>query len=148
MTALLLVSAWKVLVGIGVVLIISEIFVPGFVMLPAGIGFLLAAIVGAFTNQWIPLLAALAASELVVFWFFKNVLKSYHGKTKAYTNAEGMIGAECRVTEAIVSGGTGYVKLYGDLWMAKSTTGEALEKDLRVVIVKTEGNKVYVERMV
>jgi membrane protein implicated in regulation of membrane protease activity len=94
------------------------------------------------------LLGALALSQVAVFWLFKDVFKSYHAKTRAYTNAEGMIGAECVVTETIPLGGAGYVKLYGDHWVAKSTSGEILEKETRVVIVKIEGNKVYVERLV
>lgn len=139
------IEAWKILSLIGTLLVVSEIFIPGFVVLPIGIGFLVTAIVALFTPHWVTLLAVLAAAEVATFWFFKSYLKKYHAKTRAYTNAEGMIGAECIVTETIPLGGSGYVKLYGDQWQAKTMVGKVLKVNSRVVIVKTEGNKVFVE---
>jgi membrane protein implicated in regulation of membrane protease activity len=139
---------WQILIAIGAILIISEIVVPGFVMLPIGIGFVLAAGVSALTPNWAIILASLAAFEVAIFWVFQRYLKKFHARTRSYTNAEGMIGAECVVTETIPKGGTGYVKLYGDLWPAKCPSGGTHAVGNRMVIVKTEGNKVHVEPLV
>lgn len=139
------VPAWQLLLIVGGVLAISEIFVPGFVMLPIGIGFLLTAGVAAFTDQWVVLLACLAVFEAGTFWIFQKHLKKYQQKTKAYTGAEGMVGQEATVTELIPRGGLGYVKLYGDVWQARSVHGGEIPVGSRVIIAKTEGNKVCVE---
>lgn len=137
--------AWKIFAIIGVVLMIAEIFVSGFVLLPIGMGFLLAAAASLVIHDWFALLGLLAFFEITMFWFFQTYLKKLNAKTRAYTNAEGMIGKECTVIEAIPKGGAGYVKLYGDQWQALSSVGGSIAVGERVVITRTEGNKVYVE---
>ena len=138
-------TAWQILAIVGVALMIAEIFINGFVLLPIGLGFLFTALIAVFVAQWPILLAVLAGSQAVIFWIFQRHLKKLHAQTRAYTNAEGMLGSECVVTERIARGQSGYVKLYGDRWEARSYSEEALEAGTRVVITKIEGNKVLVE---
>ncbi len=144
---LLHLNAWEILLAIGILLIVGEIFVSGFILLPLGLSFLLTALLAVFVQNWAILLFTLAVLEVGVFVFFKKALRPYHGKTKAYTNAEGMVGQECEVVETIPANGMGYVKLYGDQWQAKSLEDKPLKAGLRVIITKIDGNKVQVEPM-
>jgi len=137
-------ATWQIFGAIGVMLALSEIFVSGFITLPIGLGFLLTAVFSIFIHEWSILLAILAVFQVVIFLVFQKYLKLYPAKTRAYTNAEGMVGAECIVTEPISPAQPGYVKLYGDLWQAK-TFGRALAVGERATITKIEGNKVFVE---
>ena len=136
---------WQLFTVLGLLLIVAEIFVSGFVLLPIGVAFLLTALSSLFVQDWIWLLVLLGEFQILMFGVFQRVLKKYHGKTRAYTGAEGMIGAECVVTEAILPGQSGYVKLYGDLWQARSMDQATYQIGKRVVITKMEGNKVFVE---
>ena len=144
----LAIPPWQLLTVIGVILIVAEIAVPGFIMLPIGLGFLLTAGVAAFTSSWIVLLACLAAFEIAIYFLFSKQLRRFHSRTKAYTNAEGMVGNECIVSEAIPKGGHGYVKLYGDTWQARTESGSPMEVGTRAIITRIDGNKVCVEPIV
>ena len=141
------VPVWEVLALIGLILVIAEIFVSGFVLLPAGIAFLITAPVPLVTNSWVVIFLVLAAALLTVFWVFKKYLRGYHEKTSTYTNVEGMVGKECVVTEKVDSGSEGYVKLYGDSWAAYNSQGEAFAVGDRVVITKLDGNQVEIEKL-
>jgi membrane protein implicated in regulation of membrane protease activity len=137
--------AWQIFAILGIALLIAEIFVSGFVLLPIGVAFLLTAAASIFISSWPALVAILAVAQLLVFWVFQNHLKKYLARTRAYTNAEGMIGSECVVTETIRPDQFGQVKLYGDTWQAGTYHPEPLEKGRRVAITRIDGNKVFVE---
>lgn len=137
--------AWQIFAAIGVLLAVAEIFMPGFIVLPIGIGFLLTAPVAMATDSLGVQLAALAIIEVIVFVLMRRYGPKL-GKTQTYSAAEGMVGQECEVIEDITPSRLGYVKLYGDRWQAKSFT-ETLLKGSRATIVKLEGNKVIVEAM-
>ncbi len=140
-------SMWQALAIIGVVLIISELLVGGFVLLPIGLAFLVTAGFSAFITNWSELLTLLAFIEVGTFFIFKKYLGQFRVRTSIRTNAGGMVGQECVVVEPIVVGESGYVKLYGDLWSARSCSQGDIKKGDHVVIVKIDGNKVVVEPM-
>lgn len=136
---------WQLFLSIGVLLTAAEIFVPGFVVLPIGIGFILTAGVAALTDHLVIQLLALAFFEVLTFFVFTKFLRRYLGTTNLYTNAEGMVGKQVEVIETIGKHTPGYVKLYGDRWLAQCDLDETLEKGTQVVIIATSGNRVIVE---
>ncbi len=139
------IAAWKLLAMIGLIFVIAEPVIPGFVVLPIGLAFLATAVVAVFAPTWIILLPVLAVFEVLTFTLFQTVLKKHLGKTSVYTNAEGMVGQECEVIESIGSQSAGCVKLYGDQWVAKTDCGVDLKKGAKVLIARVDGNKVWVE---
>ena len=54
------------------------------------------------------------------------------------SNAEAMVGQEGRVSERIDEGGFGRVAIDGDDWKARSEDDSAIEKDVRVRVVKMD----------
>lgn len=134
---------WHIFAALGVILVILEIFTPSFFMLPAGVAFLL-------TAAWAPLLDSLTANIgvlalhlIVIYTIFYLWVWPRMSKKAPQTNASGMSGQIATVTEAVRPDGTsGYVKLYGDSWRAISE--HSFEIGERVVILRTDGNKVVV----
>ena len=62
------------------------------------------------------------------------------------TNADRIIGCEAVVLEEIQPiQGTGQVKVMGQIWSAKSLTGEPVAKDKTVTVKAIEGVKLVVE---
>lgn len=137
-------APYQLLGALGLALIISEIFIPGFILLPAGVAFLMAALVGLFTDSWYVLLPALAAFEVFAFVVLRNWLSKFNPRQSFHTNADAMTGQECDVIETIQPSHGGYVKLYGDQWSARSDHPEEIRVGKRVRIVRVEGNKVWV----
>jgi membrane protein implicated in regulation of membrane protease activity len=138
---------WQWLVAAGAFLILAEAIIPGFFAMPLGIGLIFTGLVAIFTDNHVVILAALVVFEVASVIYLRRVLKKLIGNTKLVSNADGMIGQEAIVTEEIEAGGTGYVKLYGDRWMARSFSEKKLGVGKKVVITKLDGNKVWVDPM-
>lgn len=141
---LLEMPAWQVFAAVGICLSVGEIFIPGFIALPIGIGFILAAPIAYFSNSLVLQLVALALAELLVFVLLKK-FRPEMSKPAIYSNTEGMVGKECEVIEAISAKHPGYVKLYGDQWQAKTYSMRTFKPGERVIISRIDGNKVFIE---
>jgi membrane protein implicated in regulation of membrane protease activity len=139
-------QAWHVYSVIGLMLIGAEVFVPGFIMLPVGLAFVMTALAAAFLPSLTVQLVILAVSSLVMFFLFRQWAQKIKGTSSGYaSNVEAMIGKEALVTEEIDNRkGTGYVKLYGDSWRALSSLDKRIATSKTVKIDRVDGNKVFV----
>ncbi|NBW99209.1 NfeD family protein [bacterium] len=144
METLQTVPPYQVLGAIGFIFALLEMAVAGFFMLPIGVAFLATALVALWVPSWNILLAVLAAFEVVSFLVLRRWFTSKM-PSELPMNVQGMIGQECEVIETIGPQNPGYVKLYGDQWVAKSSAGREISKGERVVIEKIDGNKVWVK---
>lgn len=136
---------WIQLLVVGTILVLAETVIPGFVIMPIGIGFILTAGVTAITNNLYVITTFAGVFQLLSFYLTRKYMKKAFEPPKKRTTAEGMLGQEAIVTEEITPGGNGYVKLYGDLWMAKSFNERPLPAGSKVTITKIDGNKVWVQ---
>ncbi len=64
------------------------------------------------------------------------------------TNANALIGKEGIVTEAINPDQPGYVKIQGELWLARSLAKTQLQKGTLVRVVNIRGAHVVVEEII
>ena len=82
---------------------------------------------------------ALAATRPLVTKLMKKDIKP--------TNADRVLGGSARVTERIDNDvPTGAVYIDGKTWSARSSTGEIIEPDAMVRVIRMEGVKLYVEK--
>ena len=82
--------------------------------------------------------AALAVTRPLVTKLMKKDIKP--------TNADRVLGGVARVTERIDNDvPTGAVYIDGKTWSARSSSGESIEPDTMVRVVRMEGVKLYVE---
>lgn len=137
--------AWQVYLGIAIVLVIAEIFVPGFVLFPIGVGFLLTAVVSLFVDSPMWQLLALAVNVAMALFFIRKYLKRHQQGESLPTNMAHLVGKEVIVIEGIDAEGRGYVKVYGDRWQAVPVDGCVLKVGEKVTICGVEGNKVLVK---
>ena len=137
-------SWWEVLGIIGVLLLIAEVFAPGFVAFPAGAAFLLTAGVALFTNNAVVLLVALAFTSALAFFVVNKFIRPLVAKNSAPTAVDAMVGKVGRVTTPIEAGKRGgVVALYGDRWQAEAEV--SIDTEAEVEIVSVEGNRVTVK---
>lgn len=141
---------WIIWLILAVLFAIIEIFTPGFVVLTFSFGAILALIVSLFSKSLILQLLAFAAGSFYFFIyvrkFFLKLLTKNNGNIK--TNIDSLIGKKAIVTQKIPGGiKKGYVKVGPEQWLAISITGESIEKDELVKVVKIEGNTLYVEKI-
>lgn len=146
--------AWILWTVLGVILIIAEIFTPGFVLLWFGIGALAAALAGlvgvsSLTIQFlifvIVSIALTAASRTIFVNYFSREKTGSDLKT-GVDALPGKIGTVVSSSRGALSEGA--VKVYGSTWTAYPAEGEGpLEAGDRVTVERVQGASIYVRRL-
>lgn len=135
---------WHLLTMAGIGFIILEILLPGFILMPIGLGFLATALAAVWVTDDTAILLILGANILVFLFFVRRFFQPSAEPTLA-TGADDMVGKTVVVVEEIDAAGLkGYVKLYGDLWRAIGPEGQTIAKGQTVTITAIDGNKVIV----
>ena len=105
---------------------------------------LFAAMLGASVPAQI--IICLAVGTVLMLVFRKWVIAKVNTRRER-TNSDRVIGELAFVTEAIDNRqGIGAVKVQGKEWSARADSGEAIEKDVQVKILRIEGVRLWVER--
>lgn len=103
---------------------------------------LIAALLGA--EIWLQVVLFLVVSA-VALYFTRPLAKKYINAKVEPTNADMVIGKECRVTEAIDNiAGTGAVYVDGKTWTARSESDEVIPEGTLVTAKRIEGVKLIV----
>lgn len=136
---------FNTLLILGVLLMVAEIFVPGFVLLPIGLGLFTAAFWTYVTDSTTVVIVLAAVHAALIFLVSHRFLRN-KPVDGVKTNVDHMIGQKVIVSEAIHAQQGGYVKLYGDTWKAHTTDGSSAEVGDEVIIRSLSGNKVFVSK--
>ena len=119
----MILEAWQIWTASALVLLILEVFMPGFVVACLGIGAF-----GGALAAWLGLvfewqLIAAGATSLIGFVFLRPVmLKMGFSGDETLSGTEALIGKEVTVTKAFDdASGFGRCKIDGDDWRAKLT---------------------------
>lgn len=130
-----LASLWFVL---GLVLMLAELAVPGFVIFFLGVGAMVAAAVAQFTDaslltQGYVFVGASVLSLVIGRRCFRKTLHGKRGEPVEDADDDGMVGAVGEVTEAIAPPRTGRVSLRGSEWAARAERPIAKGETVTVV---------------
>jgi len=136
---------WLIWLLAGLALGILEILTPGFVLACFSFGCFVAAIVAAldFSLSW--QISFFAGTTFVLFISARQLFGKLFGakKEQVSTNVERLIGMTA-VTLEEVDEQRGQVKVEGEAWSARSASGEKLPADLKVRVLRMDGNKLVV----
>ncbi len=103
---------------------------------------LLAAMCGA--QLWLQIVLFLVASAATLY-FTRPLVKRYVNSKVEPTNADMVIGKECRVTETVDNiAGTGAVYVDGKTWTARSADDEVIPEGTLVTAKSIDGVKLIV----
>ena len=146
--------AWILWTVLGIVLIIAEIFTPGFVLLWFGVGALAAALasflglgLAAQVVVFILLSSLLTALSRTIFVnYFTRPGEAGGGLRSGADALPGQVGTV--VTSSSGAMQEGAVKVFGSTWTAYPAEGEEpLEAGDRVVVERLRGASIYVRRV-
>jgi membrane protein implicated in regulation of membrane protease activity len=144
---------WILWVVLGVVLIIAEVFTPGFVLLWFGVGALAAALasmlgagLGLQFLTFILISTALTALSRTIFVNYFTREGEPDGLKSGAAGMPGQVGTV--VTSSRGALDEGAVKVFGSVWTAYPAEGEPpLEAGDRVVVERLKGASIYVRRV-
>lgn len=138
---------WHWWAGLGIVLFILEIFVPGFFLVCLGIGCMggsLAAGLGLGVGFQ---LFAFSAFALLAFFTVRPILmKRMWNGPDVRTNMDALVGQRGRVTQDFDPGlRLGRVSAAGDDWRAECTSDKVLRVGDLVEVIRVESNTLVVK---
>lgn len=131
-------EAFHILIVIGVILFIAEIFLPGFIAGSLATGFLLAAL-----GSWLGLetkwqILMFSIGVLITFFTIRPLMMKLEKRSekKIKTNQDILIGRTGKVVETINNNeNTGRVSIDGDIWRSESADGSVIETGSTVEII-------------
>lgn len=135
---------WLILAGI---LLILEFVTEGFLICWFGVGALAAMVVSFFAaeNYLLQIITFFVVSAILVLCTRKFTSK-FEPHTTNTSNVYSILGKEAIVTTEIDNAsGKGQIKIDGDIWSAKSESGENISANSKVEILRIEGVKVIVK---
>jgi membrane protein implicated in regulation of membrane protease activity len=139
---------WENWIYAGIILLILEIFTPGFVVACIGIGAIFASVTAYFELSVSIQLLIFSLTTLFSFlairpYILKHIYKS--GK-ETITNADSLIGKTAKVNETINNDlGKGRVTIYGDNWRVRSIDDSEIKKGETVEVLKIESTVLIVK---
>jgi membrane protein implicated in regulation of membrane protease activity len=145
---------WILWTVLGVILIIAEIFTPGFVLLWFGVGALAAAFAGllgvtSLTIQFLIFITVSVSLTAASRTIFVNYFSREKTGTELKTGVDslpGQIGTVVSSSRGALNEGA--VKVYGSTWTAYPAEGEEpLEAGDRVAVERVQGSSIYVRRV-
>ena len=146
--------SWILWTVLGVILIIAEVFTPGFVLLWFGVGALAAAFAG-LVGVSSPILQFLifAVVSVSLTAASRTIFVNYFSREKTGSDLKtgvdalpGKIGTVVSSSKGALNEGA--VKVYGSTWTAYPAEGEEpLEAGDRVAVERVQGASIYVRRI-
>ncbi len=138
---------WHWWAGAALILMIAEIFVPGFFLLCLGIGCLGGSIAAAVTTEPAVQLIAFSIVSLICFFTIRPLLMKQfwkHGEVR--TNIDALVGQRGKVTQDFEHGlRLGRVSVAGDDWRAECITDQLLRTGDIIEVVRVDSNTLIVK---
>lgn len=140
-------EVWHLLITIGIVAFIIEIFTAGFISGSIGIGFFFASAGNYFelAPKWQILLFSLGI--VLTYVFIRPIITKYGNvKTDVRTNKDALIHKTGRVIQEInPNENTGRVSIDGDDWKASTKNNKTIQVGTRVKVVSIDSVILFVE---
>ena len=138
--------------GVWIIAVVAFLAVEGITVGLTAIWFALGSLAAMFCALaggavWLQIVLFLLVSAVALYFTRPLVKKHINGKVIP-TNADAVIGKECRVTETVDNiAGTGAVYVDGKTWTARSVDDSVIEKGTLVAAQRIEGVKLIVEKI-
>lgn len=141
-------EVWHIWVIAAIVLLIAEIFTPGFLLACFGVGCLASGLVSFLGMGFEIQIATFCASALAVFFGIRPFLLKYFYSSadKIETNVDALIGKTGLVSERIdPRTNKGRVIIGGEDWRGVSIDETVIEVGEKITVVRVEGTKLFVK---
>ncbi len=129
-----------------IIFIVVEAVSVGLLTIWFAFGALVALIASYFQLSFMVQVAIFAITSLLLLFYTRPIIKKFITPRSVKTNAESLIGKKAVVIKEITEHAYGQVKVGAQVWTAKATTQETINKDSEVIIDAIEGVKLIVKK--
>ena len=136
---------WLVWLIAGILLVVGEIFTPGFVLACFSFGCFAAAIAAALDFNLTVQVIVFSATTFVIFLSIRPIVFKLRSGTRPQvrTNVERLVGLSAIALNEI-DDWQGEAKLEGEVWTSRSENGQVIPAGSKVRVLRVEGNKLIV----
>jgi membrane protein implicated in regulation of membrane protease activity len=136
---------WGVWVIIAIVFAVVEMVTTEFFSLFFALGGLVAALLAVVTEDWVLQTVVFIVASVIFTWRLRPILLRSYLSNEVKTNVARQAGRVGIVVQEINNlEAQGQVKVDGELWTARSESGETIAAGQRVEVVRIEGVKAIV----
>jgi membrane protein implicated in regulation of membrane protease activity len=143
-------SAWQIWTLLGVLLLVAEMFTPGFWLACLAVGAFAGGVAGLLpgVGTTVEVIVASVTSLASMVGLRPMLMRRFRlGATELRTNVEALLGKTGVVTERIEGGARqGRLVVEGENWRGASVDKGILEPGTRVMVVQVDGTTLLVER--
>lgn len=136
---------WEWWAVAALVLLIAEIFVPGFFLVCLGIGCMFSALAAGLGATATVQLLVFSAFSLAAFFTVRPFMLKAFVKNDLKTGADALAGRRAKVTQDFDAMHMGRVSIDGDDWRAEAIGNNTFRVGDSVEIVRVESNTVIVK---
>ncbi len=136
---------WEWWAVAALLLLIAEIFVPGFFLVCLGIGCVFSALAASLDASATVQLLVFSAFSLTAFFTVRPLMMKHFMKTDMKTGADALAGRKARVTQEFDGMRMGRVSIDGDDWRAEAQGEHPLHVGDSVEVVRVESNTLIVK---
>lgn len=133
------------LIVLGVIISALELLVPGLIVLPFGLGAIVAGVSGLFGVPPLFQVAIFIVASLCFFLALRPIARRFNAGTQHGIGSSRLIGAEGVVLEHIPRGETGLVRIDREEWRAEAISDVELPVGARIRVIQVRGTRVLVE---
>ena len=141
-------ETWHILVTLGILAILIEIFTISFFFASIGIGFFFSSIANYLGLEIEYQILSFSIGIITTYFLIRPILHKY-AYNEAYDlkmNGDALIGQIVEVVEDIDSkNNKGRVKIGGESWKAVSSNGDKINKGTKVEIINRESITLFVK---
>ncbi|MBN2185471.1 MAG: NfeD family protein [Candidatus Krumholzibacteriota bacterium] len=140
-------SLWVIWIVVGILLLIGEIFTPGFVLACFGIACFVSGLFAALSFGIRVQFIVFSLVTLLVFFRIRPMMLKYLHKSgsKLKTNVDALVGKKGMVVEKIdPNAETGRIVVGGENWRGVSEDNIVVEKGTKIIVKRVEGTKLFV----
>ncbi len=137
---------WQWWIILGLILLILEIFISGFLVACFGISALLTAITLTFDASLSVQLITFGLLNIATLYLLRPFLQKQFAGKEVKSGVDALIGRELRLEEDYTpSMEYSLQKIQGDVWRVRSKTNEAITAGTQVRVVAREGLTLIIE---
>lgn len=134
-----------ILIVAGVVISALELLIPGLIILPFGLGAIIAGLTGIFGAPVVAQIIVFIVVSFVLFLALRPLARRLNADTQNGIGSSRLIGAVGVVLENIPAGDTGIVRIDREEWRAEPRKLNALAVGTRIRVIDVVGTRVIVE---
>ncbi|MBF0224345.1 MAG: NfeD family protein [Desulfobacterales bacterium] len=140
---------WQAWITLGIILVIVEIFTPGFVLASFGVACMAAGIIASIGFSFNIQLIFFSIITLLIFFTIRPLFNRFFYKNSKMkpTGVDALLSKKALVIEKINNvENRGRIKIGGETWRALSETEKIIDIGALVIIKKIEGTTAFVEK--